>query len=276
MSELSVKRIQVPLHTFECASECQLVEHQKQEYQKARFNAMRARMAEMEMEYRTREVIDGALYLLQKPLNVMTAMSNNLERQACGVKVADCMPFGCALDEALESGHAAVDTLRLSLPNATATIHGPVNVNEAIRDCLVLSADRIAASGIDVDWRAQPDLPMIYGDEISLRILLRSIIENAIIAVGQKGARGRDLRIDSQPGEEGMIEVFIKDSGPGIERTQRSRIFEPFFTHWDHGPHRAGMGLAIARQISVDLRGDIEIGREGSLGTTVRISLPAC
>nr|WP_321457610.1 ATP-binding protein [uncultured Cohaesibacter sp.] len=283
MTEQLAKRAQVPFYTVECASRCQLVEFQKQEYEKARLNAVRARMAETEMEYRTREVIDGALYLLQKPLNVMTALSNNLQRSGCGSKEAGgargagCnMPMGCALDEALDSGHEAARTLRLSLPNDKHVPHVPVNINEAIRDCLIIAGDRIDASGIEVEWRASPELPMIFSDEITIRVLLRMLLDNAINAIGENGATARAVSVISRVGADRMVEVCLQDSGPGIDRATRTKVFEPFYTAWQSGPHHAGLGLAIARQIVADLHGDIEIRESNVRGSTICVSLPAC
>ncbi|WP_316859736.1 ATP-binding protein [uncultured Cohaesibacter sp.] len=252
------------------------MEFQKQEYEKARLNAIRARMAEMEMEYRTREVIDGALYLLQKPLNVMTALSNNLQRGNCSKSASGCPPMGCALDEALDSGREAARTLRLSLPDEKDFLHAPVNINEAIRDCLIVSADRIDASGIEVDWHASSSLPMIFSDDIVIRVLLRIILDNAINAINEHGANSREVSVISRVGADHTVEVCIHDSGPGIARSARAKIFEPFYTAWKSRPHHAGMGLAIARQIVSDLHGDIDIRESVTGGSIVCINLPAC
>ncbi len=276
MTEQLANRAHVPFYTVECAARCQLVEFQKQEYEKARLNAVRARMAETEMEYRTREVIDGALYLLQKPLNVMTALSNNLQRTGCSTKAPGCMPMGCALDEALDSGQEAARTLRLSLPNDKHVPHTPVNMNEAIRDCLIISADRIDASGIEVDWRASPELPMVFSDEVIIRVLLRMLLDNAINAIGENGATARSVSVISRVGADRMVEVSIRDTGPGIDRAARTKVFEPFYTAWQSGPHHAGLGLAIARQIVADLHGDIEIRESNVRGSILCVSLPAC
>ena len=288
MSDLSIKQMSVPVISAnpalgssngpskECATQCQLVDFQKQQYEKARLHAIRARMAETEMEYRTREMIDGALYLLQKPLNVVQAMANNLNRCDWKSKEHQCTPMEYALDEALESGHAAIETLRLSEPDKKHVVHGPVNVNEAIRDCLVIMADDLAYNGILVDWRAKSDLPMTYGDEIGLRILLRILLSNAIVAVGQEGAKGRDVSIRSTTAPDGMIEICIHDSGPGIEKSMRSKVFEPFFTAWRGTKHRSGIGLAIAHQILTELHGEMEIRSNGSSGCFLCITMPAC
>ncbi|PLX35097.1 MAG: hypothetical protein C0605_11355 [Hyphomicrobiales bacterium] len=243
----------------------------KRQYEQTRLNAVRAQMAEREMELRTGEVIDGALYLLQKPLNVIKAMSDNLKRQS-----GNQLPMGIALDEALTSGQAAIQSLRLALPGDRPAVKAPVNLNEIIRDVLVISADRLSANGVVVDWRPQPDLPMVYADENALRILLRILLNNALLAVSEPGSWGRSIHFDTRLSEDGLIEACIRDTGPGIKRGLHSKIFEPFYTSWSGRASSSGMGLAIAQQIVGDLRGDITIKASDQPGCTICISIPAC
>ena len=74
--------------------------------------------------------------------------------------------------------------------------------------------------------------------------------------------------------QAGAVEVFIRDTGHGIEPGNLSRIFDPFFTTKEVGKG-TGQGLAIARNVIVDkhhgtLRFDTELGK----GTTFYIRLP--
>jgi signal transduction histidine kinase len=74
-----------------------------------------------------------------------------------------------------------------------------------------------------------------------------------------------------------MIEVEVSDTGAGIERGLRQRIFEPFV----QGPSReagetgsAGLGLAIARAIVEAHGGHIWLA-DGGPGTHIRFRVPA-
>lgn len=243
----------------------------KYQYEQARMSAVRARMAELEMELRTGEIIDGALYLLQKPLNVIKAMSDNLKRQS-----VEKIPMGVALDEALDSGYAAMKSMRLAKASDKLIAKAPVNINKVIRDVLVISADRLSANGIIVDWRPEHDLPLVLGEEIQLCILLRILLDNAILAVEQQGATGREVRIDTSSGNDGLIDIRIQDTGPGIDKDLHSKIFEPFFTGWGGNASGSGMGLAIARQILGELRGEILIETAHRTGCAICISLQVC
>lgn len=136
----------------------------KRQYEQTRFLAVRAQMADLEMRLTTREMIDGALYQLQGPLNIIQAMAGMLQRRE-----GEDARFGHAVDEALSSGNRAVERLRVSLPPFSREVMSPVNLNQVIRDVLVLTADRLSANGIVVDWQPDRELPSVFGQENLLR-----------------------------------------------------------------------------------------------------------
>ena len=64
-----------------------------------------------------------------------------------------------------------------------------------------------------------------------------------------------------------MLEVSVRDTGPGIAADPPSRIFEPFFTTKTDG---MGMGLSIARRIVEAHDGRIAAANNADGGATVR------
>ncbi|MBB4304370.1 nitrogen fixation negative regulator NifL [Rhodobium orientis] len=250
---------------------CNEVTNLKSQYEHARFHAVRAEMTELEMRRNLTEVIEGALYQLQGPLNVIQAMAGMLSRRD-GADGA----LSQATDAALMSGQQAIERLKTALPPESPPVKAPVNLNQVIRDVLVMSANRLSAAGIVVDWTPERDLAPVYGQENLLRILLKTLIDNAITAVGEPGAHDHEVRITTIVTDDGMIETVIRDGGPGIDRADRSRIFEPFCSLWSEKRRGAGMGLALARQIVGELDGDILIDDGHHIGCVMRIALPAC
>ncbi len=72
----------------------------------------------------------------------------------------------------------------------------------------------------------------------------------------------------------GAVELFIKDTGHGIDRANLSRIFDPFFTTRDVG-EGTGLGLSICYGIVRDHGGQITVESVVNTGTTFSILLPA-
>ena len=70
------------------------------------------------------------------------------------------------------------------------------------------------------------------------------------------------------------VELFVSDTGHGIDRTNLSRIFDPFFTTRDVG-EGTGLGLSICYGIVRDHGGQIAVESKVESGTTFSLLLPA-
>jgi signal transduction histidine kinase len=80
---------------------------------------------------------------------------------------------------------------------------------------------------------------------------------------------GGQIRIGARKAEN-IVLIDVEDTGPGIPRAIRDRLFEPFVTAGkDHG---LGLGLALSRQTVLDHGGDI--WTEPAKGARFVISLP--
>jgi signal transduction histidine kinase len=77
-----------------------------------------------------------------------------------------------------------------------------------------------------------------------------------------------DLQLDSS---NGHVSVAVADNGPGIGPTERERIFKPFWSRDDGG---TGLGLPIARELSVALGGRIELESSPGKGSRFVLLLP--
>jgi len=72
---------------------------------------------------------------------------------------------------------------------------------------------------------------------------------------------------------DGTIRVAVDDSGPGIPKEERERIFRPFWS--SDGQGGTGLGLAIARELAAALGGKIELQTAPGHGSRFELVLPA-
>jgi two-component system sensor histidine kinase KdpD len=68
--------------------------------------------------------------------------------------------------------------------------------------------------------------------------------------------------------------VRVSDSGPGIPRSQRSRVFEPFFRGREDGGTGSGLGLAICRGFVEANGGRIALQAIRPGGASFAVSFP--
>jgi signal transduction histidine kinase/DNA-binding response OmpR family regulator len=123
----------------------------------------------------------------------------------------------------------------------------PFDLNEAIREALVMVRSAIAKNSIAVNTDLMDELVPVQGDRVQLQQVVVNLILNAVEAMSsdEKGARELSIRIEQGQADGGVL-VQVRDSGPGIDPGNVERVFEPFYTTKIGG---VGMGLSICRSI---------------------------
>lgn len=107
----------------------------------------------------------------------------------------------------------------------------------------------------------------VLADRIQIQQVMVNLVRNA--AEAMRHAPRRELRIGSRPAGEGLVEVFVTDTGPGVSPELIDRLFEPFVTD---KPAGTGIGLAICRSI-VEAHGGKIWAEAGPGGATFRFTL---
>jgi NO-binding membrane sensor protein with MHYT domain len=120
-----------------------------------------------------------------------------------------------------------------------------VDVNEVIREMVVLLHGEVTRFSITVRTELAKDLPYIMADRVQLQQVMMNLIINGIEAM--KDADGiRELAIKSQREQPDQLIVCVSDTGVGLPPKQADQIFNTFFTT---KPNGTGMGLSICRSI---------------------------
>ena len=120
-----------------------------------------------------------------------------------------------------------------------------VDVNELIREMIVLLRSETTRHSVSVFSDLAPDLPPVMGDRVQLQQVLMNLMINSIDAMKGVDAK-RELTIKSKRTENEELMVSLSDTGVGLPPQQADQIFNAFFTTKSHG---TGMGLRISRSI---------------------------
>ena len=145
-----------------------------------------------------------------------------------------------------------------------------VDVNEVIREMVLLLSSEITRHFISVRTELAAYLPQVMGDRVQLQQVMMNLITNSIDAM--KDVDGtRELAIKSQRAENGQLTVCVSDTGAGLPLQQADQIFYAFFTT---KPHGTGMGLSISRSIVESHSGRLWAADNSSCGASFHIILP--
>ncbi|ENH6066293.1 GHKL domain-containing protein, partial [Escherichia coli] len=124
--------------------------------------------------------------------------------------------------------------------------------------------------GIHVRFDLQPGAPMVWASGIQIQQVLVNLIRNAVEAMSS--SKERRLTVGAAPAAEDMVEIWVEDTGPGLDPAVRDRLFQPFVTTKEAG---MGVGLSICRTIVEAHGGSIRADDNAAGGVTFRFTLPS-
>jgi len=146
-----------------------------------------------------------------------------------------------------------------------------VDVNEVIREMVVLLSNEITQHSISVRTELAANLPAVLGDRVQLQQVLMNLMINSIDAM--KNVEGtRQLTLNSELGEDKQLLVSVHDTGSGLPMDQPDQIFTAFFTTKSYG---TGMGLSISRSIVESHGGRLWAINNSGQGACFKFTLPA-
>lgn len=149
---------------------------------------------------------------------------------------------------------------RMPGPQLAATALAPL-VEE------VTALYRDLKEGVVVRAEVEAGLGEIWLDGEQIRRVLINLLDNAVEATEPPGEI--TVRVRRSGGE---VEIEVADTGVGVPREEREKLFLPFYSRKGRG---TGLGLAIVHRIVTDHDGTIRVEENQPRGTLFRLNLPA-
>jgi PAS domain S-box-containing protein len=142
-----------------------------------------------------------------------------------------------------------------------------VDLNEVIRDIVILLQDEARQHSVSVHMELAENLPRVMGDHVQLQQVVMNLMLNGIEAM--RDAPG-ELSVTSEQAD-GQVLISVSDSGIGLPAERVDKIFDAFFTT---KPQGTGMGLAISRSIIESHGGRLWAEANSGRGATLHFTLP--
>jgi two-component system, OmpR family, sensor histidine kinase KdpD len=144
-----------------------------------------------------------------------------------------------------------------------------------VEEVVIGAVSSLGAVAPKVDIDVAETLPPVAADAALLERALANLIANAVDA-SPPSAMPRVTAGEVGAGAAHRLDICVIDSGPGIPRSDRELVFQPFQRLEDHRGHGAGvgLGLAIARGFVEAMGGELTVDDTPGGGTTMVVSLP--
>lgn len=141
-----------------------------------------------------------------------------------------------------------------------------IDLNEIVHRALILARNSLKYKA---EVSTQLDrVPLVQAHPGRLTQLMLNLLVNAAEALQEPG----DILVRTAFADK-RVQLYVADTGPGIEPSIRDRIFNPFFTT-KGSEAGTGMGLAVAQEVAHELGGTIGLVDEPHYSTCFLVELP--
>jgi two-component system NtrC family sensor kinase len=153
-----------------------------------------------------------------------------------------------------------------------------IDLRDAVEQAVLVVREKLRETGILVEQHI-PDYPCLVRTQGNqLQQVFVNLLENALDAVTNTASPRLEITVQKQsanvPDAEFVYICHVTDNGIGMTSEMRDMAFKAFHTaHEDEG--KAGLGLAIVRNIVRRHGGEVHLESEPNAGTTVSITLTA-
>jgi signal transduction histidine kinase/ActR/RegA family two-component response regulator len=217
--------------------------------------------------------------------NLLTAIVGNLD-----LALKETTPNrkeSLCIERALAAAQRATNLTHqmLAYSGKGPLIFEDLNLNDVLQDSILIQKAAVSKN-IAFEVQLSNNLPMVRGDQGSIRQIIANLISNAAEAIGDKQGKiilstGSQYfneihlnrsRIEAKPSPGHFVWLDVTDMGSGMDKATMDRIFDPFFTTKFMG---RGLGLSAVIGIVRGHGGAIFVESKPGEGTSFQVLLAA-
>lgn len=217
------------------------------------------------------ELTTGVAHELNNPLNNIGLFIGN---------VIDLVELGKAdpqlilheLHSAMQQVYKATEIIShlRTFGRAASVSREPVAINQVIERAISLMYEQLRLREIEVQLHFSTEDVIVIGNAIQLEQVFINLLSNARDAMA--GVLHKVITITCVLHDD-VVDIYFRDTGPGIPVGFEQRVFDPFFTTKEVGAG-TGLGLSITYGIIKEHQGSIAVKNRPGEGALFLIQLP--
>jgi len=221
---------------------------------------------------RERDFVASVTHELKTPIAVALSAGENLAK---GIVPADRVAeYGATVaKEARRLACSVERLLMLAGLESAQSIVGPESISIAgiLRDIVTRFSTLAETRGATLELAIPETLPFVDASSVLVESAIDGIINNAI---KYAGGNIRVVARAERRHNRGLVVVTVSDKGPGVPRSERHKLFEPFYRGSQaiqSGVQGTGIGLYLARRIARLYGGDARAKFPADGGTIIEL-----
>jgi two-component system NtrC family sensor kinase len=233
---------------------------------------LQAQLVQSEKMVAVGQLISGVAHELNNPLTAVLGYAQLVSSADTGAKLPTYL--GRISAEAGRCQRIVQNLLAFARKHEPRAV--PSDLNQVVRATLDLRRYDLRVNDVEIVEDLAPNLPWTLADPHQLQQVFINIVNNAQHAIRSVGRAGRLLvrtRFERGSQGEAAIVVSFHDSGPGVPRELRERVFDPFYTTKEVG-EGTGLGLSLSYGIVQEHGGTLATGDSEEGGACFSVRLP--
>lgn len=226
--------------------------------------------------------------------NIVAAIMGNAELARLDLEPAHAAHK--SLEEILKASRRAKDLVRqiLAFGRRQVLERQVISLAPVVEESARLLRSTLPA-GVSLSVECAPNTPLVLADSTQIEQVLLNLCSNAWQVIQEQGHSGAiEIRLEAHVAVGGVYKgpeqrsrgdrillrpgryarLTVRDNGPGMDQSTRSRIFEPFFTTKPAG-EGTGLGLAVVHGIVQGHEASIEVQTAPGEGASFCVYFPA-
>jgi two-component system sensor kinase FixL len=217
-------------------------------FEEQRLSELSAELAHISRQGAMSELAADLAHELNQPLsatsNFIAAARMLIEQGAAGERVADLLHMA---EEQTQRSGDIIRRLRDFLAKRDIEMR-PESLADVISDAVALVFFGSGRDEIELSYDLDPASDTIFADRVQIQQVLVNLLRNAVEVLRSVDAgHPRRIAIRSRSTDDDMIELAIRDSGPGIPDALTEQLYARFST--TKAGTAMGIGLSISRRI---------------------------
>jgi hypothetical protein len=220
-----------------------------------------------------REVARRVAHEIKNPLTPIALSAERIQRHLDRAVTPDKASLEIVRTCA-ETIASAVETVRRLVDEFSALARfptsnpQPADINSVIESALSMFNGRL--DGIGIRKSLAPDLPKVLADTEAMKRAVANLVDNAAEAMQDSLVKEIEITTSLVVSRD-AVEITIADSGHGVTKELKERLFLPYFSTRKRG---TGLGLAIVSRVIDEHHGSIRVEENRPAGTRFIVELP--
>ncbi len=211
----------------------------------------------------------GVAHEIGNPLMALSMAAQSLERRTCD----DYTQRKLALIREHVERISRIVRQMSDLARPQSKERASCDLNQIVRRAVDMVRYDKRSKSSEIFYELAEELPLIEAVEDELTQVCVNLALNSFDAMASNPPE-RPRRLTIQSAAVGSaVSVTFRDTGPGVPRDVRSKMFQPFFTTKEAG-QGTGLGLSVSFRILEEHQGTLRLEDDGAPGAAFVFELP--